>query len=212
MAGKMFYAAAVVLLDIAAAGAIVSSITSDTTEAEFQSALEQGADLESRQLYGRAINAYSAAENIHDSIDLRLKVADLYGKGFENGEFGSLEPKTEALRSVINDYAADERVLEAYDGLAKIFTNEEEYQKLANLVKHAKSNGIDSETLSKAYEDVRQRYDIQTAGVDTIESVGPYWIGWFDVDPADPEEEVDPNENKLRSFKLFYENGESSDY
>lgn len=71
MAGKMMYITAVIVLDLIAGAAVFSSIKADTSEADFQSAMTQGADLESKQLYGRAVNAYRAADKIHDSAELR---------------------------------------------------------------------------------------------------------------------------------------------
>ena len=206
MADKKLYAATVVVLDIVAAAIVFSSFAADTSEADFKSAMAQGADLESRQLYGRAVNAYRAADKIHDSADLRLKVAELYGKGYENGEFATLEYRKNALRSVIRDYLDNERVLEAYDGLADIFNKEEDYEKLANLVKHARANGKNSDTLTSAYEDVKHRYTLSSLNVDMLESVGPYWIG------RKAEEINEENgENPINQFTFYYENGENSD-
>ncbi len=207
MSSKSLYATAVIIIGLVAGASVLSNMKADTSEVDYQNAVSQGKELESRKLYGRAVNAYSAAGNIYDSIGLRLKIADIYGRGYEDGEFGSLEYKENVLRGVINDYLEDERVIEAYDGLIEIFINQGDYKRLVNLVKHARSNGKNSDKLTEAYELIRYKYDISQMDFDMLESVGPFWIGRKAVD-VDEES----GEKPINEFVFLYEDGSESEH
>lgn len=210
MAKKFIFAAAVVVLDVLAAISLASGFTPDDSEKIFQSDMTQGQQLEEQQLYGRAINAYRAADNIHDSCELRMKIAELYGKGYENGEFDSLSYKESVLKSVVNTYPTE---TEAYDQLVKIYTVREDDKQLARLVKYSRSQNISTELLEDAREKVRHKYEINVIDADMLESVGPYWISRRTDETDNGYEEGVEKKAPQSVYTFYYEDGTvSEDY
>lgn len=215
MAKKFICAAAVVILDVLAALSLASGFTPDESEKIYQSAMTQGQELEGKMLCGRAINAYRAADNIHDSCELRMKIAELYGKGYENGEFDSLSYKESVLRSVINDYPSETA---AYDQLVEIYTVEKDDNQLARLVKYSRSKNISTELLENARESVRHKYNTSVIDADMLVSVGPYWVSRrtderIESDNGENTADAETAENKpaRNIYTFYYEDGSVSE-
>ena len=164
----MLYALAVVAMDIIAVASVINA-SIDPHEKEYKTAIAQAQQYESEHLCDKAIEEYYKACTLKDSQDLRVKIADLYEEGYENGEYETLADRNSVLESIIRDYPD---YTESYDTLIKYYSKQEDYSSCAVYVREAKANEISTPVIEECYEKIRHLYSESGVPYDTIESFG----------------------------------------
>lgn len=169
MKGKgILYSLAVIVLDIIAAASVISA-SIDPSVQEYKNAMATGKSYEEENLCDKAIDEYYRACQIKDSEELRMKIAQLYEKGYENGEFASLSGRNNVLDSVVRDYPNN---TDSYDILIEYYDEQEDYTSCAKYVKAARENNISTKTVNDCYENVRHMYSESNVNYDSIKSHG----------------------------------------
>ncbi len=164
----MLYALAIIALDVIAVVSVIKA-NIDPTEKEYKLAIEQGKKYESQELCDKAIDEYYKACKLIDSEDLRIKIADLYEKGYENGEYSTLNGRNNVLASVIRDYPKN---ADCYDTLISYYDGIADYSNCAVYIKKAKENEVSTKTIEDCYEKIRRMYSTTNVPYDSIESFG----------------------------------------
>lgn len=183
----MLYVIAVIVLDVIAAVSVINS-SIDPKKAEYNKAVAAAEDYSKKNLCGKAIKEYEKACDLYDSSKLRIKIAELYEKGYENGEFASIAYEIESLDSLVNDYPNE---VEGYEKLVEVFDKQQDYESCAKYVSLARKNKIESEAVDKCYEKIRTMYTIKATGYDTVECNGYYQTAKRNV--IDDIEQYDEN-------------------
>lgn len=173
MKKSFFYALAVIILDIIAAVFILKPKV-DIAEKQYREAIAAAEAYEESDLCEKAISAYYSAAKIHDSLDIQMKIANLYEKGFKNGEFTSAREKMIVLDNIIEHYPD---YSDAYDELINFFDARQDYKSCAKYVKKAKENGVETETINNSYEKIKHMYTIYPTGYNSVENYGVFNIG-----------------------------------
>lgn len=165
---EMMYALGVVLLDVIAAVSVINS-SIDPKMQEYKNAMKAGEAYEEQKLCAKAASAYNAACKIKDSEELRYKIAEVYEKGFENGEYPTLENRNSVLDSIVEDYPQSK---DSYDTLINYYMEMEDYSSCADYVKKARSEKVSTKTIKNCYKTVKHMYSENGVGYDSIESIG----------------------------------------
>ena len=168
MKNSVLLALTVAVMDIIAVAGVISA-SNDPNEKLYSDAISSAETYASQNLCEKAIVEYKKAEDIKDSADVRLKIAELYEKGYETGEFSSIEGKVDTLEKMIEQYPKDER---GYDELIAFHESQKDYGNCAEYVKLARKNKIETETVSRCYELLRRMYNVSPCRYDDIISTG----------------------------------------
>lgn len=162
------YAFAVILLDAVAAYNVINSNIDPDIEA-YKSAVSDAEQYESQELYYKSIQSYSKALSLKESYDMRIKIADLYGKGFENGEISSIQEKYKVLDTVIKKYPDES---ESYDSMLNYLESNGNYSKCADYVRLARKNNVTSDVITACYDKLRCMYTESETIYDSVRDSG----------------------------------------
>ena len=195
----LFLVIMIVVLDLIAAYNVINS-SIDPHAHDYENAIKAAEEYEEQGLCSRAISAYSFANEIKDSYDLRMKIADLYEKGYLNGEFQSLSGKYSTLDNVINAYPDE---TESYDMLISYYEGKQDYKKCSEYVKIARKNKISTKTVDECYEKIRHMYKESGLSCDELLFYGDVYFAVSEV----REEEPVYDENG----EIVYEENEDGD-
>ena len=154
MKNSVMYALALAVLDVIAAYSVINSNIDPNVE-KYNNAIAAAEEYESRELYYYSINSYNEALGLKESYDLRMKIADLYGKGYENGEISSLESKYSTLDDVIEIYPDK---AESYDMIISYLESQGNYSLCCDYVRTARNNGVSSEIIDECYDKIKKMY------------------------------------------------------
>ena len=168
MKNSVLLALTVVVMDLIAVISVVKA-SADPNEAKYKAAVSAGQEYEAEDLCGKAINEYNIAVSLKDSAEIRLKVADLYEKGYENGEFASAAGMVNTLEETISKYPTDPK---GYDKLISYYDTHENYNKCAEYIRLAKENKVESDTVKSVYDKIRFMYNLKPVGYEKVESAG----------------------------------------
>lgn len=125
---------------------------------EYEETLQQARELYERDLCERAMNAYDAALGMEDSLALRIEMAEVYHRGFKNGEFDSFYKMSDFLYQIMNDYRED---AVSYETALRIFDDLGETDECVSVLYTAEDLGVDSEKISAFREKIRYDCDLE---------------------------------------------------
>lgn len=168
----VLYSLAVIILDLIALVSVIRSGI-DPSKQEYKNAIESGKQYEEQNLCEKAIQEYYHACQINDSEELRMKIADLYEKGYENGEFSSLADRNNVLDSIINDYPNNSA---SYDILIEYYDDVGDNTSCAKYVKVARKNDVSTEIVNNCYDKIRHLYKESSTAYDSLESFGTFIV------------------------------------
>ena len=168
----VLYVLAVVILDVVAAVSVINSGV-DPKRKEYRMAVAAAEEYTKDNLCSKAIHEYERACDLFDSSNIRLKIADLYQKGYENGEYASLAGEISTLDDIIVDYPYE---ADAYERLVEIYNDQLDYESCAKYVKLAKEKEIESDVIEDCYNTVKKIYAVNGSGYDSVESCGSYQV------------------------------------
>lgn len=113
-------------------------------------------EYESEQLYGKAISDYKSALTYEDTLELRLKIIEMYKAGIQIGEVtsdGNLVAMLLDTMTVYHDRDA------AYEAACEYFYSILNYDELINALKLSEKNGIGSSKIKEIRSQVRYLYE-----------------------------------------------------
>lgn len=135
---------------------------------DYDAALQQARSYYERDLCKLAMNAYDEAMTIEDSIDLRVEMAQVYYRGFQNGEFDSFYKLSDFLYQMIDDYR-EEPI--GYETALTIFAELEETEDCVTVLYQAEDLGVVSEKISQFREEIRYLCDLDLSYYDEVSFV-----------------------------------------
>lgn len=170
MKNSVMYALTVVILDIIAAYSVINAGIDPSVE-EYNNAIAAAEKYESQELYYKSAESYNEALKINESYELRMKIADLYEKGYENGEISSLKDKYNMLNTVISLYPEN---TESYDIMISYLESQGNYSSCSDYVRAARSNGIHSDIVDGCYDTIKKIYTEKETSYISVEDFGDF--------------------------------------
>ncbi len=125
-------------------------------ESKYDVTLKQARELAERELYSRALTAYSDAAEIESSVELYLEMIETQKKGIVSGEFTHISSVTSDVADYVLLFPKSPEIYEAACGLMMEF---EEYEDCAELLKKAQGSHIYSDALTQLTEKLRFKND-----------------------------------------------------
>ena len=171
------YALLLGVLDVIAVASVVNS-GADPAEEEYSNALVAAQQYEEQDLNYKAISEYSRALGLRESYDLRMKIADLYESGYENGEFSDRGGMIQTLDTVTSSYPKN---ADAYDRLISYYGGYENYEKCAEYVRKARNNNTESDTINEYFELLRHKFTEYSCAYENVEHIGNYILATRNV-------------------------------
>lgn len=168
MKKSSMYALTVAVLDVIAAYSVITSNIDPNVEA-YKKAVSEAEAYESSGLYYNSILSYTEALKLNEDRDLRLKIAELYEKGYENGEISSLQGKYNMLDTVVQIYPED---TESYDMIIKYLSSAGDYSKCAEYVRSARSSGVSSDVITQCYDKLKSMYTAVNTVYSSVTDMG----------------------------------------
>ena len=168
MKKSLMYALAVVILDAVAVYSVINSNTDPDIEA-YKNAVSEAEQYESQELYYKSIQSYNTALELKESYDIRMKIAELYEKGYENGEIASLEDKYNALDKLVKIYPEDTA---SYDAIISYLESKGNYSTCSEYVRLARNNNVSSDVIEECYNKIKSMYTEKETTYSSFEDLG----------------------------------------
>lgn len=150
-------------------------------DSKYDIALQEARDLADRELYSRAIAAYSDAVTIEPSVDVYLEMVETYKKGIASGEFTHASSVVNDIEDYVLVYPKEPRI---YEAVCQLMMEYQEYEDCAELLKKAQGSHVYSEALTQLIEQLRYKYDFnysmytqvlpESGGLYAVEKDGVY--------------------------------------
>ncbi len=208
MKNSVMYVLTAVILDVIAAYSVINANIDPNAEA-YNNAIAAAEKYESQELYYKSIKSYSEALKINESCELRMKIADLYEKGYENGEITSLKDKYNMLGTVISKYPEN---TESYDMMISYLESQGNYASCSAYVRTARSNGVHSDVIDKCYDTIKKMYTEKVTSYTSVEDFGNLIaasrsiISEYDKTDENEGQEPEKAEREMTEYTYMYYN------
>jgi len=152
---KKLIAVLIALFTVLAAVVAIPAMSGN--DGEYDAALQQAREFYELDLCERAMNAYDVALGIEDTLSLRVEMAEVYYRGFQNGEFTSYYNLSDFLYQLMDAYREEPA---GYEIALKIFSELGKTEDCVTVLYQAEDLGVNSETISVFREEIRYQCDL----------------------------------------------------
>lgn len=128
-------------------------------QSEYDGYISVARDKKEKELYDDAIDSYNSALNMHDSIELREEIADLYKNT------NKIDQYLEFCEQTTSKYPQDER---AYVRLAEYYSGAKDYNLCFKLLNKADKKGVSSNRLKEIRTSIQYVFEYKYMGFETV--------------------------------------------
>lgn len=123
---------------------------------EYNSVLVKAKHYEEKELCQKSISYYKTLLTIEDSLNIRLKIIELYRKSIDIGETTKNGNLVSMLLDTMTEYHEEKA---PYEVACSYFYEILDYDELANAISNAKKNDIESDVIDGIYNQVKYHYE-----------------------------------------------------
>ncbi|MGN0593666.1 MAG: WG repeat-containing protein [Hominimerdicola sp.] len=157
----------IIVFDLLAAYKVVT-YPYHADEDKYKIAVQTAEDYSKENLCKKAVDAYQEVLSIKDTYEVRMKMIDLYDKGYENKEFSNLSFKYDCLIDTINKYPSEAK---PYEIIIDMYYSDKDFDSCADYILLSQKNNIESDFINKAYKIVCHMYEEYITDFESVKSL-----------------------------------------
>lgn len=156
----------------------VATYKYESKKEKYNNTLKAAVEYESQDLCEKAIEEYQTLLSLTDTYETRMKIVELYDKGYKSREYVKADDEIDFLIDTIGRYPNE---AQAYEKLIEIYFYDNEFQDCADYIELARQSGVKSDYIENAYKTVRKLYDYSSTDFENVVycPAGSYFLCWY---------------------------------